>query len=104
VKKTIALLGSALIVSASGLAMAGGDVAAGKAKAAVCAGCHGANGVSNNPMYPNIAGQHEQYLVKAMQAYKAGDRGDPTMKAMAAPLSNRDIANLAAYFSSLSCK
>lgn len=103
-KKTIALLGAALLMSAGGLAMAGGDAAAGKAKAAACAACHGANGVSASPMYPNLAGQHEEYLVKSIKAYKSGDRGDPTMKAMVAPLSDTDITNLAAYFASLSCK
>lgn len=103
-KKTTALLGAALLMSVSGLAMAGGDAAAGKAKAAACSACHGANGVSASPMYPNLAGQHEQYLVKSLKAYKSGQRGDPTMKAMAAPLSDTDIANLAAHFAGLSCK
>jgi len=78
-----------------------GDAAAGKAKSAVCAGCHGAAGISVVPNYPNLAGQKEAYLVKAMKDYKSGARSDPTMKAMAAPLSDDDIANLAAYFSSL---
>jgi cytochrome c553 len=103
-KKTIAILSTILLSTASGLAIAGGDAAAGKAKAAACSACHGANGVSTNPMYPNIAGQHEAYLSKAIKAYKAGDRGDPTMKAMVAPLSDADISNLAAYFASLDCK
>lgn len=75
-----------------------GDVAAGKAKSAVCQGCHGANGNSLVPMYPKLAGQHEQYLVKALTAYKNGNRKDPTMSGMAAPLSEGDIENLAAYF------
>lgn len=77
-----------------------GDAAAGKTKSAVCAGCHGADGNSTNPMYPKIAGQHEAYLVKSIKAYKTGGRSDPTMKAMTAGLSDTDIANLAAYFSS----
>ena len=102
-KKAIVLIGAALLISAGGWAMAG-DAAAGKAKAAACTACHGANGVSASPMYPNLAGQHEQYLVKAITAYKAGDRADPTMKAMVAPLSETDIANLSAYFASLTCK
>jgi cytochrome c553 len=103
-KKVVALLGAALLISANGLAMAAGDAAAGKAKAAACSACHGANGVSASPIYPSIAGQHEQYLVKAIKAYKVGDRADPTMKAMVGPLSDTDVANLAAYFSSLPCK
>jgi cytochrome c553 len=78
-----------------------GDAAAGKAKAATCAACHGANGISMAPNYPNLAGQKEAYLLKQMKAFKDGSRKDPTMNAMAAPLSDADMENLAAYFSSL---
>lgn len=81
-----------------------GDAAAGKAKSASCAGCHGPDGNSPNPMYPNIAGQHEQYLIKSIKAYKSGERSDATMKAMTAALSEQDIENLAAYYASQSCK
>ena len=80
-----------------------GDASAGKAKSATCAGCHGATGSSNNPMYPNLAGQKEQYLVKAINAYRSGERGDPMMKAMVGALSDADVENLAAFFSSQSC-
>ena len=80
-----------------------GDAAAGKTKSATCAGCHGATGSSNNPMYPNLAGQKDQYLVKAIKAYRSGKRGDPTMKAMVSALSDADVENLAAFFSSQSC-
>ncbi len=81
-------------------AFAGGDAAAGKAKAAVCAGCHGADGNSVNPMWPKLAGQHAVYLVKAIKDFKSGKRKDPMMGPMSAPLSDADIDNLAAYFSS----
>lgn len=80
---------------------AGGDPAAGKAKAATCAGCHGAQGVSSNPLWPNLAGQQEAYLVKQMKAFRDGKREDPAMSPMAKGLSDADIANLAAYYSSL---
>jgi cytochrome c553 len=103
-KKTIVILNALLLTMASVVAIAGGDAAAGKAKSATCAACHGNNGMSVNPTYPNLAGQHAQYIVKALKAYQAGDRGDPTMKAMAAPLSQADIDNLAAYFSGQTCK
>lgn len=86
----------------SGAAMAAGDAAAGKAKAGVCAACHGADGNSMVPMYPNIAGQHAQYLENSMKAYRDGQRTGGTaavMAPMAKPLSDADIANLAAYFS-----
>ncbi len=78
-----------------------GDIAAGKAKSTMCAACHGAAGVSAMPMYPNLAGQKKAYLVKQLKAFKSGTRKDPVMSSMAAPLSDTDIANLAAYFSSL---
>ena len=100
--KTIATaLITSVLLAANGSALAGGDAAAGKAKAASCAGCHGANGVSNNPMWPNLAGQQGGYLVKALKDYRDGKRNDPMMSPMAKPLSDADIENLAAYFSSL---
>ncbi len=102
-KKFAVTLGAVALAAASGAVMAG-DAAAGKAKAAACAGCHGANGVSAVPNYPNLAGQKEAYLVKQLKDFKSGARKDPTMSAMAAPLSDADIENLAAYYSSLSCK
>lgn len=77
-----------------------GDAAAGKAKSATCAGCHGPDGNSMVPMYPKIAGQHAQYLAKSMKDYKTGARTDATMKAMMAPLSDTDIDNLAAFYAS----
>lgn len=97
----VVLTAAAIVLATNfGSAMAG-DVAAGKAKAATCAGCHGANGISNVPMYPNLAGQKEQYLAKQMKAFRDGSRTDPTMNAMAKPLSDADIDNLAAYYASL---
>ena len=98
---------SAVVVSVavlvSGAAVAG-DAAAGKTKAAVCAGCDGAEGVSGNPLWPNLAGQKEAYIVKQLKALREGTRTDPMMSPMAKPLTDDDIANLAAYFSSLGCK
>jgi cytochrome c553 len=84
----------------SGSALAG-DAVAGKSKAASCAGCHGATGVSNNPMWPNLAGQQAGYLAKQLRAFRDGSRSDPMMGPMAKPLSDADIDNLAAYYSSL---
>jgi cytochrome c553 len=93
-----------LLTMASAGVMAAGDPVAGKAKyAGVCVSCHGANGISNVPIYPNLAGQKEQYLVAAMKGYQNGTRTDATMKAMAAGLSETDINNIAAYLTSLSC-
>ncbi|TDR17542.1 c-type cytochrome [Marinicella litoralis] len=78
-----------------------GDVAAGKAKSAVCAACHGADGISPTPIWPNLAGQKEAYLVKQIKAFKSGERKDPSMAPMVAGLSDADIENLAAYYASL---
>jgi len=90
------LLTVLLFASSSALA---GDAAAGKAKSVLCAACHGANGISMNPMWPNLAGQKEQYLAKQIKAFRDGIRKDPTMAPMVAALSDDDIANLAAYYS-----
>lgn len=99
-KLLVASLSGLLLVTAN-VAMAAGDAAAGKAKSATCAGCHGAAGVSANPMWPNLAGQKDAYMVKQMKAFRDGGRKDPMMSPMAKPLSDADIDNLAAYFSSL---
>ena len=99
-----AVISSMLLIAlagTSGLALAGGDAAAGETRAQSCAGCHGANGISNNPLWPNLAGQKDAYLVKQMKAFRDGTRQDPMMSPMAKPLTDTDIDNLAAYFSSL---
>ena len=76
------------------------DIAAAKSRGAVCFSCHGENGISVLPGTPSLAGQNRLYLEKALHAYRLGQtRTDPTMTAMAHPLSDRDIVNLAAYFS-----
>jgi len=77
------------------------DVAAGKAKSASCAACHGPNGISNNPEWPNLAGQKAKYTTKQLIAFRDGTRNDPVMSPMAKPLSDDDIQNIAAYYSSL---
>jgi len=80
------------------------DAAAGKAKAVMCTACHGANGKAMIPTYPNLAGQNEQYIILALNAYKGGKRTGGQagiMTGMAAGLSDADIANLAAFYSSL---
>ena len=92
---------SMLILPAGALA---GDAAAGEKKTATCMACHGKDGVAIAPIYPNLAGQNEQYLVKALKAYKSGARDDPMMKPMVASLSDADIENLAAYYSGKACK
>ena len=80
---------------------ASGDVDAGKTKAATCAACHGSNGIGASDTFPNLAGQHADYIVKQLKAFKSGDRKNPLMGPMAAPLSEQDMADLAAYFADL---
>ncbi len=78
-----------------------GDAKAGEVKAIPCMGCHGIPGYSNvYPSYhvPRVGGQHAQYLIDALKAYKNGDRGHKTMQAQAATLSDQDMADIAAYF------
>ena len=78
-----------------------GDIIHGKTKSAACAGCHGANGIGLSQEFPNLAGQKEAYIIKQLTAFKNGTRKDPTMAAMTAALTNTDMQDLAAYFSSL---
>ncbi|MEH8019879.1 cytochrome c [Rheinheimera metallidurans] len=82
-------------------AAAGADAQAGKAKAGVCAACHGSNGISIIPDYPNLAGQKVKYLESAIKAYRDGERKNAIMSPMATGLTEADVANLAAYFASL---
>jgi cytochrome c553 len=87
---------------ASTSAFAAGDAEAGKTKAAACAACHGPDGNAGiDPQYPRLAGQYRDYLAKALHEYKAGDRKNPIMAGFAGTLSDADIEDLAAYFSSL---
>ncbi len=80
---------------------AAGDAAAGKAKSSLCAACHGANGTSAMDIWPNLKGQKYGYLVKQIKAFRDGSRKDPSMQPMVANLTDEDVENLAAYFSSL---
>ena len=79
-------------------AHASGDAEAGKAKSAACMACHGADGNSAAPNFPKLAGQHATYIAKQLSEFKNGARQDPTMSAMAAPLSEQDMADLGAFY------
>ena len=95
----------ALTILAAGLACSGpyaADMAAGKAKVeAVCAACHGANGVSVSDAIPNLAGQRGAYLEAQLKAWKDGSRKNPIMNAIGAQLSADDISNVASFFAAL---
>lgn len=104
--KKIALSFAAILLAGATGSVLAGDAEAGKTVFATkgCAGCHGPAGVSVAPMYPNLAGQKEQYLTLAIKAYKDGTRNSAnaaSMKPMAAMLSDADIDNVAAYLSGL---
>jgi len=79
-------------------------ISAGKAKAAGCAACHGAGGVSGNSAWPSLAGLQETYLVTALKAYQSGVRQDPMMAGLVKGLSDAEIGQLAAYYAGLKCK
>lgn len=81
-------------------AVAKGSAAAGMEKAVSCEVCHGKDGHSVDPNYPNLAGQHQSYLVKALIDYRSGKRTNIIMAGMASPLSNQDIEDLASWFAS----
>ncbi|ART80436.1 c-type cytochrome [Oceanisphaera avium] len=95
------LIAMAAFACLSSPAFAEGNADAGKAKSAVCAACHGAEGVSSLEIYPNLAGQKQAYLASQLQHFRDGERENPIMAPMARPLSDEDIADLAAYYASL---
>lgn len=98
----LAALGAACLFSLN--AQAAGDAAAGETKIGACAACHGTDGKATGPIYPNLAGQNAPYLEGALKAYREGQRGggmSAIMAPQAASLSDQDIADIAAYFSSL---
>lgn len=76
-----------------------GDAEMGKAKSAMCVSCHGADGNSVNPIWPNLAGQHEEYIARQLSLFKSGERKATVMGGMTAGLNEEDMKNLAAYFS-----
>ena len=94
-------VGTCVVLGLSWLApsWAAGSAEAGKAKSAVCAGCHGADGNSPMDMWPKLAGQLPEYIKKQLHDFKSGARKNDQMTPMAMPLSEQDIADLAAYFS-----
>ncbi len=84
----------------TGNVYAEGSIKAGADKAKACQVCHGKGGHSTKPAYPILAGQHAQYIQKQLRAFKTGTRKDPIMNGMAAPLSEQDIEDVAAFFQS----
>jgi len=104
-KRALLLLsfGMALVLASAPL-LASGSADSGKSKAAACFACHGADGNAVDPQYPRLAGQYNQYIQQALHEYKDGRRNNPIMKGFAATLSDQDIQDIAAYYSSLPTK
>ncbi|MGB2942122.1 MAG: cytochrome c [Candidatus Macondimonas sp.] len=90
-----------VLTSLPAVSLAAGDPAAGQQKSdQVCAACHGPDGNSPSNQFPILAGQYEDYLVHALQSYRNGQRKNPVMTGMAQPLTDQEIQDLAAFFSS----
>jgi cytochrome c553 len=103
-----AALAAAVPFAAAAQDAAAGNPVAGSQKTQICGGCHGIEGwrTAFPEVYkvPKLGGQHQAYLVKALQAYRSGERSHPTMRAIAASLSDQDMADLAAYYAQTSLK
>ncbi|MBN9586213.1 MAG: cytochrome C554 [Afipia sp. 62-7] len=100
----VRIVTSLALVSALCLSYASAEAAdakAGRKKAQMCAACHGIDGLSKMPVAPNIAGSPAMYLEKQLKAFRSEERKDETMNVVAKPLSDGDIADLAAWYSSL---
>ena len=104
VQLLVSLLASGFLLTADGSVCEAGDLKAGRAKALMCQACHGIDGLSKVPDAPNIAAQTEPYIVAQLQAFKAGVRKNDAMSLVAPSLSDKDIEDLAAYFSAIEIK
>ncbi|HEV7814172.1 MAG TPA: cytochrome c [Janthinobacterium sp.] len=93
-----ALLGAGAVLA---LPAAADELAAGKTKAQSCAVCHGAKGISQMPGAPNLAGQNAIYVTEQLKNYRSGKRSNEIMNVIAKPLTDAEIANLAAWFESI---
>lgn len=91
-----------VVVERDAAAQGNGDARAGKAKAAVCAACHGPAGISVNPAWPSLAGQQPVYLARQIRLFRDGERVEPTMQPFVQNLSDQDVDDIAAYYASLS--
>jgi cytochrome c553 len=103
-RRLVLVLAAALVLGANASAFAAGNAARGKLLSYTCLGCHGIENYKNaypNYSVPRLAGQNATYIVAALQEYKSGERSHPTMRVQAGALSNQDMEDIAAYFSSL---
>jgi cytochrome c553 len=107
-KQHLALFIAGCALATGAVAQSAGDPAAGKAKSYTCTGCHGIDGArATFPdvfLVPKLGGQHAAYIVAALKAYKSGDRFNGTMRAQASALSEKDMADIGAYYESAATK
>ena len=96
----LASFATSALVATSPFAQAG-DIAAGRTVMVKCLACHGEDGVSRLPYVPNLAGQKESYLILSLKTYKAGERQNIKMAAIAKSMSDEDMANVAAYYAAI---
>jgi len=103
-KTTTMMLCASVLMALAVPVQAAGDPKAGQLKTSMCAGCHGIAGwrTAYPTVYsvPKLGGQHADYIVAALQAYKSGDRSHPSMRGIASSLSDQDMEDLAAYYAS----
>jgi cytochrome c553 len=99
--RRITVLATVAIIATSLQPVRAADVAAGQAKAKICATCHGRAGISTAPLFPNLAGQKSAYLAEQLRMFRSGERKSEQMNIIAKALSDEDIENLAAYFEGL---
>jgi len=98
------ILLAAVLFLPTAIAQAAGDAVAGAKKAQTCAACHGMDGNSSNPIWPSLAGQHAEYILKQLQDFKNNKRENAQMSPMAVNLGEQDMQDLAAYFSTQKIK
>lgn len=98
--KLVATLSMVAVLGWSGTALAAGSKEAGQTKAATCSACHGMDGNSVNPEWPSLAGQHASYVIRQVKSFRASQRQNVLMAPMASILTDQDIDDLAAWFSS----
>jgi cytochrome c553 len=94
----LALFAAAALGTAGSVSAQEGDIERGQAKANACAACHGADGNSQNPQWPKLAGLDQRYIFTQLQAYQSGERKDPMMTPQAQPLSEQDMRDLSAFY------
>ena len=100
-RRAMRLIAVAVLLLATAVPSAAGDVAAGRRKALACQACHGLDGLSKLPDAPHLAGQPERYLVKSLDEYRKGVRKNELMTLVVKDLSDQDIADLASYYSAI---